>query len=107
MFACFGCAQCRRGLGQGPIRSFRVVVGRSFPFARGLQQCARGKIAKVAELVDAPDLGSDAARREGSSPISHPTKIVSSQVLQRGNGACNICTLDFRAVSSVGRAVDS
>ena len=37
--------------------------------------------AGVAELVDAPDLGSGAARRGGSSPFTR-TKITSYQTLQ-------------------------
>ena len=32
-----------------------------------------GQCAGVAELVDAPDLGSDAARRGGSSPFTRTT----------------------------------
>lgn len=45
----------------------------AFSFPASLQQCAgKRSIAKVAELVDAPDLGSDAARRGGSSPPFAP-----------------------------------
>ena len=40
------------------------------------RRCYRGsRIAGVAKLVDAPDLGSGAARRGGSSPSTRTTKI--------------------------------
>ena len=42
---------------------------------RGFGAAARNLCAGVAELVDAPDLGSGAARRGGSSPFTRTIKI--------------------------------
>src|SRR3954470_23322657 len=56
--------------------------------------------AKVAELVDAPDLGSDAARHEGSSPSLRTNRSESAS----GNMAANVenlGTLERRVSMSV------
>ena len=50
----------------GPLQPLNLVLSRS-PIVSG--NCQR-MLARVAELADAPDLGSGAARREGSSPFS-------------------------------------
>ena len=79
---------------------------------RGFESLERHHNADMAKLVDAPDLGSGAARRGGSSPsirtnlrgIAQPG---SALVLgTRGRWFESSYPDHFRGISSVGRAID-
>ena len=62
----------------------------------------RNQPARVAELADAPDLGSGAERRAGSSPVSGTVVVFNTKRRSRHQraGSCRVGTLlSFRAQS--------
>ena len=68
--------------------------------------------AGVAKLADAPDLGSGAERRMGSSPFARTMYAVVAQLVERHLAKVEVASpsLVYRSIStisSVGRAPDS